>query len=1257
MAVEYADLRAALAIVDGTVTVDPARLTPNLQALWGAAFAGAPLVIASAQPGPGDGGGSVVVAGLAPFLQSRPVPVLLRATLDGSGQVHVHLLYTLRGATPPPDAWTFSDSLPDLPTVVDAGHPGGVVLLDQLDIFDTVGVIVDQAQTDPAGVALQAGINVISQLRPGGALGTLESVLGQTEAVTLAGTIVPPVAGTPAVPPLGDFDYPWDRPDPVPGITLAAALTHPAIPLVGRLVLQEAALRIYSGPSQAWERANPTFTAVQAYTATLAVPSARLTARVTAEIELGSGTLVLDCDFGGGEPQAGLTLADLADLAGTGDLALALPAGLEKMGTGVGRLALIDAALGLSLSASGFTVTFAALRCGFPDLHWTVWDPELVVSSVVARFEVAQPFTSPQASVRIDGTIQVLGTPVLVGASTADGFTVYATLGAQADLHLPALLQTYAPGVPAPSDLTIDRLNLTVVPGTSYEMDLAMADTPNPWVIPLGPTSLQVSDLELWLRYAGGLSGFFSGQLGIGGVTLAATYTIPGDVQLRGAFPTVRLSQMLALISGAAPLPAGFDLAFTDTSVLIQKQGDSFVFLAATDLAGFGLFALTVRHGSEGWGFAAGLDIGQGRTAQLPALGPLAPLIAAVDLEQLVLVVSTFDDPGFTFPDAALFDDAHLQGSLKPAGPAGVRQGFNLLGSWRLDPASRLQSLLRGLLGIEAASLVIVLQVSLPDPGQNSALFAEISVQLQGWDLDGRFGVRLRGDTPELFVSGALQVAIQGQQRTFYVESSLVANGVFIAGSFTGGSPVTISIGGVDLFQIGDLAVAVGSDFEGIPSLGVAGTIAQGDFSSSLAVFVNSAEPQKSLVAGSISNLHLGDVLRTLSGGATSELTAVLDLIGIAGTRTFSIPGALGDDLDGLRFAGVAAAFAQNGVTIPSALPGLFLATGTPGSTWFLTALVGDDEVRHYTLQRSGEQIAVTLEAQLYCVPETTNLGQLSFRGPQFFLNGAIRLFGLQAEATLTIEPARGFAVDAAMSPVVIYRESFFSITSTTDPTQGPRVSGATYTQPDQADPQLRPAHLLLDGRVEILGLQRQAYVAATSDGFVFDIGGDVQPAVRLDAHGSFAGLDAFKFGGSAQVGVGTIDLGPLGQVAVDTGADAALDLGLQDAAVWARMGIGFEVGGEAHKVEAQLDATGSQLADIAAFVLQQIKEFLTHLFSDATTWLKAVASGAVQGVEDAVAVLRQVFGKTEEEALQLYNAVMEDAQKVCALTRAALLL
>lgn len=1259
MAMRYADLREAFTPSGGRLVVAPGRLTANLQTWWPGVYGSDPLVLDAAEPGPGDGEGAVVVVrGTASFLRLSDLAVELRASLDAGGDVQLCVRYALRPAESGARGWRFSDSFPDLPRVVDWGQDGaGAVLLDALDLFDAAFIVVSTAQAERGtGVPLLPGINFVSQLRPVGPVAACREVFGQEAAVTLYGTVFEP-APTEPVAPVPEQRYPWDLDGPVPGILLQASLTGPA-PLAGHLVLEGVAFRVYSATSADWERRHATYTAVQGYTATLRVPSAQLAVRATAELDWNRPHLFLTLDFAGpGGPRTGLTLADLADLAGGGVLTASLPSGLRDAAGQVGQIALTQAGLGLSLSTTGFHVDVVAITAGLPEAHWAVWADHLVVEGVVARFTVADPFGSAAATVEINGQVRVEGVPIRIAARSSDHYTVYAALAAEAQIPLRRLLATYAPGVAAPSDLTIDRLDVTVAPGTSYELSMAMAAEPNPWIIDLGPGSLRVSDLVLWLQYAdGALAGMFSGDIAFGdAATLTIAYEVPGDFSIRGRFASVRLSEIATVLSGGAPpVPTGFDLSFVNTAVLIQRQGGSLVFLAATEVEGFGLLALEARRTATGWGLAAGLDLGPGRVAQLPALGALGPLVAAVRLDELVLVLSSFDDPGFSFPEAAAFDDPTLTGVLPASGPGGVRQGFNFYGRWTLDTADRTQNLLRDLLGITAFELAVALQVSLPDPGRASSVFAALTAEILGWTLQGRFGARLRGGSPELFVSGALTVAIQGQPQTFYVESTLVANGVFIAGSVSGATPITIRMEGVELFKLGNLALAVGCDWEGIPSFGVAATIAEGNFASSLAVFVNSAEPQKSVVAGAISDVTVGAILRTLTGGATSNLDAVLDTVALRGTRSFTIPGALAADLDGLRLDRVADAFAQNGVAIPRSMAQLFLAIGTSGEHWFLTALSGDDAARHYQLTRHGDEICVSLEAQLYCVPETTAIGQLTFHGPQFFINGAIELFGLRAQATITVDPARGLAVAAGMSPIVIYRESFFSVTSSERSDVGPQVSGASFSQPDLPDPDLRDPHLVIDGQIQVLGLVRRSYVRVTTSGLAFDLSGDVQPGVRLDTHGHFNGLTDFNFGGAATVGIGTIDLGPLGKVAINTGVKAGLDIGLQGEHIWGRLDFSVQFAEQSHAIQVALDVTAGQLADLAGVVYEAIKAFFLQLFSSAAEWMRAVAEKLVEGVQDAIAVLEDFYHKTEREALAIFNAAMDAAQKACAASRAA---
>ncbi len=106
-------------------------------------------------------------------------------------------------------------------------------------------------------------------------------------------------------------------------------------------------------------------------------------------------------------------------------------------------------------------------------------------------------------------------------------------------------------------------------------------------------------------------------------------------------------------------------------------------------------------------------------------------------------------------------------------------------------------------------------------------------------------------------------IEIEKQPQTFDVTMVFVATGAFFSADMKGQS--TIAIGPL---RLGNLAAGIGIDWAGIPSLGVAATIDVGAIDSSVAIFFDSAESATSMVAGSVTDLTLKDVVDTLIGQA-----------------------------------------------------------------------------------------------------------------------------------------------------------------------------------------------------------------------------------------------------------------------------------------------------------------------------------------------------------------------------------------------------
>lgn len=1253
----FQELKNALKVTAGKLTIHRDTLTPNIRDLLDQCYAGQPIVITGAGPGPGDGeNDTIVIQGQSTFLNVQNLPVVASFSLDPSGNVQLWLKYSLLGPNPGPNDWRFSRSFPKLPQVMDWNKTYDdptTIPLDELFLFNAYYIVTSRNQMEPEfQVELQPGINFVSRMKPTGIIGVVESIFGRSEPLTLYGTIQLPLPGQ-ITPPLGPFKYPWDSDNPVPGIMLQASLGVNWD--IGALKFQKTVFRIYTPVTTDWFRSNPTYPPFIYYTGSLSIPSADIEVDMGIPVEIGGNELLLLGNFHGVSIGK---LAGLLDIAGTSDLISQMPDEIKQAGDALGKLELTHASIDMVFDKTNCGILGVSLTIGMPELNWKIWKDHFEIHNIFCRFDidfgdnlnvipkVNRPISGKsKITVTVYGTLEIETVPCNVYASSAQGFTVYAELAEKQTIPLKQLMQTYVPGIPAPSDLTINVLRASVSAFKSYSMALAMANKPNPWVIPIGPTDLIVSDVTLFFTYQGSIAGSFGGTIALGDfASMSIRYDIPGDILIRAMLPDVSLMQLVGLLTNQkVVLPGDFDIRFTDSSVLMKKQNQNYLFQLATEVNQFGSLAFQIQNIAGKWGFAAGFDLSLGKPSALSGLSFLEFFEEFFALRKFMLVVSSFDNPGFQFPDLAAFQNPAISAKKisLPAQAEGVVAGLNVYAEWVINTADKQQNLLMKLLGLDPV-LGITLQVS-ENPARNSRLYVSYSTTLCGLPMNCKFGGQISDGSIGLFLTGTVTVNIQGHPQSFDVTLLFVENGAFISADMKG--PTAIDF---EVFKLSNLALEAGVTWEGIPSLGVAGTIDVDKFESSIAVFFDSAEPQKSMVAGALCDLNLKDILDTLTGDIIpSEIDAVLEKVSISGTHSFEIDASLADDLDNLRLDRVSAAFQNEGkVSIPSQASQTLLVVNTPGSLWYLTDLF---TMKHYQLKRNGARICVSLEAQIYCAPQDTNIGTIRFQ-QGFFINGHLEFFGFNLTATIEISINKGIAVDAAMDRIVIGNENLFSITAKKGP-GGPVVNIATFTQPDQQNEAFRPPHFFIDGQLKILGLSESVYVNVTKNGLEFDLKNHMNPLLSYELHGSFDSLTKMNVGGSVKAGIPKIDLGPLGKINLETGVGGALDIGVNGDDIYARIKAGFALAGERFTLpDINLDIHTDSLKQLPDILFDMVREFLKDLFTDPEKWAKYVVDGIIEGVEDMAKVLVDVFGKTAKEAAEIIAKV---TTKVCSLTTA----
>lgn len=1201
---------------------------------------GHPLVIQNATRHVGDG--IVTVTGNASLLQMANLAVTATAEASPEGAV-VTARFTLIAGKPGPHPWRFSNSFPNLPPLdlgpdlTKAASAAGLPhLLDLLVLSDAAFVLTTETRgKDPVtGAPLRAGLNFVSRCAYSGLLGLLGGVISADGSMVLYGPILVPKAGEVTLPPAPAPipKQPWQLDTLIPGIHLFADLGVDAS-LGSALRVHDLGLRIYCPTSQDWASANPSYAQRYAAAAKLEVPSAGLSLDLTAHGLASPRSLMLTGQFQG--VRLG-KLEQLVDLAGGDDLAQQLPDDVRQGLGALSALSLEAITVGLGL---GLRVESVGISIGMSDLGTKVL-PGLELERLFAHFDITQPFGPARSlAVTLGGSAALFDVPF---DATLELPTVSAMARLTDDVTLPLARLTEHLGLPAVPDLTVEELQVSLSKAGDFSIAAAMAQAPG-WTLDLGPVPVTLSDVRLVAARAPGgtSSGSFSGSLALSDeLRLDCTWQTPGEFTARAELPDVRLMELVRELSNTdVSLPGGFDLELTDGSVLIQQSSTSFLFRYATTMEHLGTLAFEARRlGAQGrWGFAAGLDLSVPRLSALPGLEGLKPFEDLFRMDQLMVVLSSFDDPGFQLPSLAAFNSPVLRtGDLKlPAQAGGVIAGFNAYARWTIDTSSREQALLRKLLGLNP-SLGITLQVG-QNPTRDSRLYVSYDTRIQGHPFRCQVGGQMKDGQVGLFLTGALEVPIQGRPVRFDVTTLFVANGAFLSGSMLG----SVEFAGITLSNV---ALVVGMSWEAIPSLGLAATLAVDRFQSSLAVLFDSTDPTRSMLAGAVSDLSLKDVVDTLAGKVLpSEVDAVLPQVELVGTQDFTVGAELATALDNLQVDAVAAAFAAHGITLPATASQVLLVASKPGERWFITDLT---RVMHYQLEKVASGIRVTLSPQFYFAPNNTAIGALRFE-QGMFLNAGLKVLGLDAMAKVLVKPTQGIVVDGRMDRIVIGTEKLFCLEST-DGKGGPRVSMATFQQPEVADAAMKGPHCLIDASLTLLGITRSVYVSISTRGFAFDLKGVLTPGSTYELRGQFSGLTNLSAGGSLNIGVGTVDLGPLGKVTIGTGAQGKLDAGVTGPKMWARFSGDFEFAGSRTRLpNVDLDVKTASLLELPKQVYALVEAALRDLLKDAGRWAKLVRDGVIQGVTDVAGVLKNTFRQGAAEAAKVMRKVGYTANEV----------
>ena len=542
----YADLRQALRITSGTVTVAKTSLPdspkiPDIDAVLDSCYAGQPVVLSEAVLERDDAStATLVIKGKSAFLDHPGLLPVMATFKLRAGKVQMSLEYTL-----PAPGWKFSHSFRDLPKVVDwrqtFADPMSVPLDDLMFSKASFVVINDPPPKGEDGDDLQQGINFLGTMQmlggvpPHGVAWVIKRAFNYSgDELPVTGTIRLQELQATALRP---DQYPWSAGGRLlsPGILLQAdlGLTLPLNNLTeSPLSFNQVHFRIYSPTSTKWLTNNPTFVPVLAYTGILSVPNANVSVALhgTALHELGADELLLTGHF------EGASVANLARLGGFGGTRYDLLKSMgpfESLVTRLVQLELQSAAMAVSVQESGIEVTSASVMVGMPGLNWRPFGESFELVSIATRFDVPSPFLrqrpvdafhpprKDEIDVTLLGQCKILGKSFDFTATTRDAFTVGAQLAEGQTITLTELIQMYpADSVPRLGDnLVIDYLALAATPaGSAYTFAGRLKSEPKLEIT----RGFALSEVTVRLeKRADNVLGEIAAVLNIGGVDLA----------------------------------------------------------------------------------------------------------------------------------------------------------------------------------------------------------------------------------------------------------------------------------------------------------------------------------------------------------------------------------------------------------------------------------------------------------------------------------------------------------------------------------------------------------------------------------------------------------------------------------------------------------------------------------------------------------------------------------------------------------------
>jgi hypothetical protein len=566
------------------------------------------------------------------------------------------------------------------------------------------------------------------------------------------------------------------------------------------------------------------------------------------------------------------SIAELAALAGE-DVAAHLPPGLEELPA----LVLSDVAVRFAPGVESVAATIAT--AGAIELP----DPvDLSIEELSLTLAVEHPADAAQRVVTIaaEGSATVAGAQASVRLERdAEGWTVSGGLAPGSSLTSSAVTHWLGASLPAElPDLALSEVEVRAALSAGELSLHAASDTE--WTLPIG-AGIAVGDLDVTFRRRrgeagepGAVDGSVAGTIHAGDTAIELSFAFPGELELTAKVDRIAPFALLqdvvgpTTVAGLALPPEILTLSATDIELAVNVTKRELSLAATGD--GFDRIQVAVHKLATSWGFAAGIKLAGG--FKLSRFGVHG--LDGVHLPDALIVVSSFDDPAFTFDQ------------LQPLAGKGVHTGLRLdarldlagLGADRFLGESHLD--VRAEIGSSLSDLT--LEASLGDVTITDGVVLH----------EADFQLKPAPEALAVLVLGKVDVTLDDSPLEFIGGVKVEPNGISLQATMLG--TWNEPFGAKDV-ALSNAALEVGSDFEGIPSVGITGGLKVGSFEGHAAVAFNSKVPTQSALEVDFNQLGLMDVVRTfcadeVAASIPADVTHTLAGIGLEGVKLSIVP-------------------------------------------------------------------------------------------------------------------------------------------------------------------------------------------------------------------------------------------------------------------------------------------------------------------------------------------------------------------------------